>query len=72
MPPGNTRAKPPTKVIERVTVEACLAIVRRVQHIQQRSGDVAGSAVASKVAELIAEELLPISGQGQDILKCRS
>lgn len=60
MPPGNTRTKPPTKVIERITVEACLAIVRRVQHTQQRSGDIAGSKAASQVAQLIAEELLPV------------
>ncbi len=58
MPPGITCAKPPAKVLERVTVEACLAIARRVQHTQQCSGDLAGSEVASQVARLIAEELL--------------
>jgi len=58
MPPGNTCAKPPAKVIERATVEACLAIVRRIQHTQQRSGDMAGSKVASHLARLIAKELL--------------
>ena len=31
MPPGNTLAKAPAKVVEKVTVEACIAIAHRVQ-----------------------------------------
>jgi hypothetical protein len=61
MPPGNTRSRPPTKVIEKVTVEACLAIARKVQQDRQLSGDATGSEAAAQVARSIEEELLGVS-----------
>ena len=58
MPPGNTRAKAPAKVIERRSVEACLAIAQRVQRSRANSGDDAGALAAGQVAALIQAELL--------------
>jgi len=61
MPPGNTRSKPPVKVIEKVTAEACVAIAMKVQQSRQRSGDETGSEAARLVARLIEAELLQTS-----------
>lgn len=58
MPPGNTRHRPPSKVIERTTAEACLAIARRIQRDRHLSGDETGSDAARQVAQFIEEELL--------------
>ena len=58
MPPGNTLAKAPAKVVEKVTVEACIAIAQRVQLARRVSGDEAGSEVASQIAEVMRLELL--------------
>ena len=58
MPPGNMCAKPPVKVIEKATVEACLAIARKVQQARHLSGDESGSDTAGQVARLIEVELL--------------
>lgn len=60
MPPGNTRFKVPTKVIEKATAEACVAIARRVQQAKQLAGDETGSEAASQVARSIEEELLRV------------
>lgn len=62
MPPGNTRAKAPAKVIEKRSVEACLAIAQRVQRSRERSGDDAGAMAAGLVAALIQAELLGEAG----------
>jgi hypothetical protein len=62
MPPGNTRAKAPAKVIEKRSVEACLAIARRVQRSRERSGDAPGATAAGQVAALIQAELLGEAG----------
>jgi hypothetical protein len=48
------------KVIEKVTVEACIAIARKVQRARQLAGDGSGSEAAAQVARLIEEELLGI------------
>ena len=58
MPPGNTHAKAPAKVVEKVTVEACIAIAQRVQLARHVSGDEAGSEAASQIAEVMRSELL--------------
>jgi hypothetical protein len=58
MPPGNARTKQPAKVVERVTVEACIAIAEQIQRSREQAGDVAGSEAAQRVARLIQEELL--------------
>jgi len=58
MPPGNTHAKAPAKVVEKVTVEACIAIAQRVQHARRISGDEAGSNAANQIAEVMRQELL--------------
>lgn len=58
MPPGNVRTKPTTKVIERATAEACLAIAQRVEDTRRLAGDAAGAEAAHEVAESIREELL--------------
>ena len=58
MPPGNTHAKAPAKVVEKVTVEACIAIAQRVQRARLVSGDEAGSDAAGLIAEAMREELL--------------
>lgn len=58
MPPGNTHAKAPAKVVEKVTVEACIAIAQRVQRARHVSGDEAGSEAAGQIAEVIRAELL--------------
>ena len=58
MPPGNTCAKAPVKVIERSTAEACITIAHRVQHARHLSGDEAGSEAAGQIAEVIRQELL--------------
>ncbi len=63
MPPGNARTQLPDKVVERVTVEAFLAIARQVQHSRQMAGDLAGAAAAKLVATVIREELLS-AGRG--------
>ena len=60
MPPGNTCSKPPAKVVEKATVEACLAIARKVQRSRQLSGDGTGAEAACQVARLIEEELLRV------------
>jgi hypothetical protein len=60
MPPGNTRFKPPAKVIEKATAEACLAIARKIQRARQLSGDEPGSEAACQVARCIEEELLKV------------
>jgi hypothetical protein len=52
------------KVIERVSVQACLAIATRIQRDRQLAGDEAGSAAARQVAKHIKEELLE-GGVGQ-------
>lgn len=58
MPPGNARAKVPTKVIEKRSVEACLAIAQRVQRTKEGAGDTLGAGAAGEVAALIQAELL--------------
>lgn len=58
MPPGNVRTKPPVKVIERATAEACLAIAQKVQIAHRLAGNEAGAMVALQVVESIREELL--------------
>ncbi|WP_243286380.1 hypothetical protein [Geothrix terrae] len=64
MPPGNTHAKAPAKVVEKVTVEACIAIAQRVQHARLASGDEAGSDVAALIAEAMRRELLKGQQEG--------
>jgi hypothetical protein len=58
MPPGNVISKPPVKVIEKTTAEACLAIARRIQQAHRLSGDDSGSEAVRQVAESIRRELL--------------
>ena len=58
MPPGNIRTQKSTKVIERVTAEACIAIARRVAQAQEEAADERGSSAAEQVAQLIEKELL--------------
>jgi hypothetical protein len=58
MPPGNTRFKPPTKVLERTTVGTCLAIAHRIEQERQLHGDAAGAEAAHQVAVTIEEEWL--------------
>jgi hypothetical protein len=58
MPPGNVRTKPTTKVIERATAEACLAIARRVEATHRMAGDASGASAVHEVAESIREGLL--------------
>ena len=58
MPPGNTLAKPPAKVIEKLTAQACIAIAQKIQRARDLSGDTKGSDAAGQVARLIREELL--------------
>lgn len=60
MPPGNARTKLPVKVVEKTTVEACLAIARKVQQARELVGDQAGSEAARQVARVIEEELLRV------------
>lgn len=60
MPPGNARTKLPVKVVEKTTVEACLAIARKVQQARELAGDQAGSEAARQVARVIEEELLRV------------
>jgi len=60
MPPGNVLAKPPTKVIEKTTAEACLSIARRIQLAHHLSGDEPGSEAIRQVAETIRRELLRV------------
>lgn len=62
MPPGNTRFKPPARVIEKTTIGACLAIAHRIQHEHELSGDSAGASAAQQVAIFIEEELLKQGG----------
>jgi len=64
MPPGLVRSRPPVKVIEKVTAEACLAIARKVQQAREQAGDEAGTEAARRVAQCIQEELLqPAEGK---------
>lgn len=63
MPPGNIRTRPPAKVIEKRSIEACLAIGSRVQQSRERSGDRPGSLAAGQVAALIRAELLRPEGR---------
>ena len=58
MPPGNTRTQKPTKVIERATAEACIAIAQRVAHTHCLAEDRNGWTAATQVARFIEEELL--------------
>lgn len=58
MPPGNTHTKAPAKVVEKVTVEACIAIAQRIQRARLISGDAAGSDAAALIAEAMRQELL--------------
>ncbi|MBP1771946.1 MAG: hypothetical protein H6P99_1109 [Holophagaceae bacterium] len=62
MPPGNLHARPPVKVIEKRSIEACLAIASRVQLSHERTGDLPGSLAAAQVADLIRTELLRQEG----------
>lgn len=62
MPPGNVRTRPPAKVIEKRSIEACLAIASRVQQSHERAGDGPGSLAAAQVADLIRAELLQQEG----------
>ena len=62
MPPGNARARMPVKVVERTTVEACIAIARSIQEACQQAGDAAGSQAAQGVARRLKEELLGTVG----------
>ena len=58
MPPGHTTAKPPAKVVERVTALAALDIARSIQRIRIQAGDQAGSDAAELIAASIESELL--------------
>jgi hypothetical protein len=58
MPPGNSRIQKTTKVVEKVTAEACIAIARRVAQTRERAGDGCGSAAAEQIAQLVEKELL--------------
>jgi hypothetical protein len=58
MPPGNTRTQKPTKVIEKATTEACIAIAQRVARTCRLAGDETGWSAAVQVARFIEEELL--------------
>jgi hypothetical protein len=58
MPPGLTRPKPTSRVLERTTAETCLAISKRVEAACQREGDWAGMAAAQRITELIQREVL--------------
>lgn len=58
MPPGNVRTQPPTRVIERLTVQACISIARKIELSHDLQGDPSGSAAAHQVAEAIRKELL--------------
>lgn len=61
MPPGNTRFKPPVKVLERATAGTCLAIAHRIERDRHLQGDVAGAEAAHQVAASIEAELLRCS-----------
>ena len=63
MPAGSTCTKPPVKVIEKITVAACIAIARKVQRSRQLSGDEAGAEAARLVVRYIQEDLLGASPQ---------
>jgi hypothetical protein len=58
MPPGNTRFKPPAKILERATAGTCLAIAHRIERDRRLCGDTAGAEAAHQVAESIEAELL--------------
>jgi hypothetical protein len=58
MPAGNTLIRPPAKVIEKVTAQACIAIAQKIQRSLSLSGDTTGSDAARQVAHLIQQELL--------------
>lgn len=58
MPPGNARARTPVKVVERTTVEACIAIAQNIQEACRQAGDVAGCQAAQGVVRRLKEELL--------------
>ncbi len=60
MPPGNARTNLPVRVVEKTTVEACIAIAQKVQRARELAGDEAGSEAARQVARVIGEELLRI------------
>jgi hypothetical protein len=60
MPPGNARTKLPVKVVEKTTVEACIAIAHKVQRARELAGDEAGSEAAGQVARVIEELLLRV------------
>ncbi len=62
MPPGNTRFKPPARIIEKTTVGACLAIAHRIEHDHAVSGDEVGARAAHEVALHIEEELIKQTG----------
>ncbi|HEX9010034.1 MAG TPA: hypothetical protein VF804_06680 [Holophagaceae bacterium] len=58
MPPGNARTQPPTRVIEKTTVQTCLSIARRIEQDRHLAGDTRGSEAAHQIAETIQRELL--------------
>lgn len=65
MPAGTTCPRPPVKVVEKATVQACISIARKVQEARRRAGDTAGSDVARLIARLMEEELLePVRMRG--------
>ena len=58
MPPGNVKNRPPVRVIEKTTAEACLVIAARVEQAHRSEGDLPGSEAARQVAEIIKREIL--------------
>jgi hypothetical protein len=58
MPPGNSRIQKSTKVLERMTAEACIAIARRVVQAHELAADRSGASAADQVAQLIETEVL--------------
>jgi hypothetical protein len=67
MPPGMTRTQKSAKVVEKATVEACLAIAQRVARAHYLADDRIGWSAAAQVARLIEEELLGRTSQNRPL-----
>jgi hypothetical protein len=57
MPPGIGRTKPSTKVLEKVTVKACVEVARRVEHALDQAGNKTGAEGARLVAMFLQQQL---------------
>jgi hypothetical protein len=67
MPPGTIRAQKPSKVIEKATAEACLAIAQRVARAHYLANDQVGWSAATQVVRSIEEELLERTSQNRPL-----